>query len=169
MCQWDFVGDCWNFASRPLAQSPTKILKFSWPIHAHMWVEWVRLKFSPIPEVERELHLFIRWALLPLVWAWEEETYTRGRWHWLRRAYLDSAELGLSHWCGHGKPMVLFVLQQCARGLQGGSPGHLHFQVKCWSLVFAQCNPLSKHVETSMHDLALLEYRAWIKVYPFMV
>ena len=27
---------CWNFASRPLAQSPTKILKFSWPIHAHM-------------------------------------------------------------------------------------------------------------------------------------
>ena len=68
---------CWNFASRPLAQSPTKILKFSWPIHAHMWVEWVRLKFSPTPEVERELHLFIRWALLPLVWAWEEETYTR--------------------------------------------------------------------------------------------
>ena len=24
----------------------------------------------------------------------------------------------------------------------------------------AQCNPLSKHVETSMQDLALLEYRA---------
>ena len=49
------------------------------------------------------------------------------------------------------------------------SKKNTHYQVKCWSLVFAQCNPLSKHVETSMHDLALLEYRAWIKVYPFMV
>ncbi|XBI17844.1 hypothetical protein VPH35_059785 [Triticum aestivum] len=53
-------------------------------------------------------------------------------------------------------------------GLQGGSPGHMHYQVKCSSLVFAQCNPRSKHVETSylyslepsMHDLSLLEYRA---------
>ena len=24
-----------------------------------------------------------------------------------------------------------FTPQQCARGLQGGSPGHLHYQVKC--------------------------------------
>ncbi|XBH62689.1 hypothetical protein VPH35_116849 [Triticum aestivum] len=55
-----------------------------------------------------------------------------------------------------------------ALGLQGGSPGHMHYQVNCSSLVFVQCNPLSKHVETSylysiepsMHDLALLEYRA---------
>ncbi|XBH62333.1 hypothetical protein VPH35_116583 [Triticum aestivum] len=55
-----------------------------------------------------------------------------------------------------------------ARGLQGGSPGHMHYEVNYSSLVFTQCKPLSKHVETSylysiepsMHDLALLEYRA---------
>ncbi|XBI00542.1 hypothetical protein VPH35_129543 [Triticum aestivum] len=58
--------------------------------------------------------------------------------------------------------------QDGARGLQGGSPGHMHYQVSCSSLVFAQCKMLSKHVDTSylysiepsMHDLALLEYHA---------
>ncbi|XBJ16571.1 hypothetical protein VPH35_008171 [Triticum aestivum] len=55
-----------------------------------------------------------------------------------------------------------------ARVLHGGSPGHMHYQVSGSSLFFAECNPLSKHVETSylysiepsIHDLALLEYRA---------
>ena len=41
-------ASCWNFASRPLAQSLIKILKFSWFIHVHMWMKWMRLKFSPI-------------------------------------------------------------------------------------------------------------------------
>ncbi|XBI27077.1 hypothetical protein VPH35_051629 [Triticum aestivum] len=58
--------------------------------------------------------------------------------------------------------------QDDARGLQGGPPRHMHYQVSCSSLVFTQCKPLSKHVDTyfiysidpSMHDLALLEYRA---------
>ena len=58
--------------------------------------------------------------------------------------------------------------QDGAWGLQGGSLGHMHYQVNYSLLVFAQCKPLSKHVETSylysieplMHDLAILEYRA---------
>ncbi|XBH84247.1 hypothetical protein VPH35_072482 [Triticum aestivum] len=64
--------------------------------------------------------------------------------------------------------LISYSPQDDARGLQRGSPGHMHYQVNYSSLVFAQCKLLSKHVgtsylysiEPSMHDLALLEYRA---------
>ena len=43
-----------------------------------------------------------------------------------------SAGLGLSRQCGLGKPMASipsFTRRLGARGLQGGSPGHTHYQV----------------------------------------
>ena len=56
---------------------------------------------------------------------------SRGRRHWPHRTDFDSGELGLSRQCGLGKPMASFTRRRGARGLQGGSPGHTHYQVKC--------------------------------------
>ena len=56
---------------------------------------------------------------------------SRGRRHRPHRTDLDSGELGLSRQCGLGKPMASFTRRRGARGLQGGSPGHTHYQVKC--------------------------------------